>query len=258
MGAHFVRFATFGGMFGQRKVDFLIIGAQKCGTSSLYKYICENLMVNPARQKEVHYFDFQSDKSKKWYHRHFDFAKGKITGEASPFYIFHPDVPKRVRYYNPKMKLIAILRNPVERAISHYKMNVESERETLFFSDAIRNEEKRLKSVSDFDNKNSSFQHYSYKKRGQYFEQIKNWQKCFPKEQILVLNFNDFIRDPWQEIQKVYHFLDVAAYHGTLQEFHFNSSDHNFETSQEDRTYLKRYFAESNRLLKEHYHIDFE
>lgn len=249
---------TFGRMFGQRKIDFLVIGAQKCGTSSFYQYLAENLMIEPAKTKEIHFFDFFHAKGKAWYHGHFNFKKGTLCGEASPFYIFHPKVAERVKKYNPKTKLIVLLRDPVERAISHYRMNIKKGFDDRPFSEAIRAEEVVLAGKINPDMPGNALQQFSYKSRGLYAVQLHHWLKYFNKDQLLVLNYHHFFTDPWQQIQPVYRFLKVAPYFGTLRHFHKNRANDTFEISAEDRAYLEDFFKKPNRQLAEQYHIHFE
>jgi hypothetical protein len=104
---------------------FIIVGTQKGGTSSLYSYLCTHPEVWPATKKEVHFFDNHFSETEEWYRSHFPSRlklklTGRITGEASPYYLFHPLAPRRMADVAPKAKLIMLLRNPVKRAISHY------------------------------------------------------------------------------------------------------------------------------------------
>lgn len=114
--------------------DFIIIGVQKGGTTSLYSYLTQHPQIAPATQKEIHYFDFNFDKSTDWYCSHFSTSsEGEylLAGEASPYYIFHPQVPQRIYDLFPQVKIIALLRNPVERAISHYYYYIKIQYESL-------------------------------------------------------------------------------------------------------------------------------
>ena len=235
-------------MLNRKRIDFLIIGAQKSGTSSLMEYLNENLQINPPSTKEVHYFDFNYDKSKKWYHNHFTFSRGEITGEASPFYFFHPQAPERIHQYNPNLKLIAILRNPVERAWSQYRMNRSRNRETLSFIEALKEEKNRLREDGDFNNKYSSAQLHTYKMRGLYAEQLERWYQFFPKEQILVLNYHTFYEKPWENVQQIYKFLDVAPYFG-VTDYTVNQSKIQEDMDVASQQLLEEYYKEPNKRL---------
>ncbi len=130
--------------------DFLIVGAARCGTSSLYHYLCQHPSIGRAQTKEVHYFDVNYDKSSLWYRAHFPTIGAKwlhgsrekpfITGEATAYYLFHPHVPKRVFDLMPGVKVIALLRNPIDRAYSHSQRSVRRGREKISFEEATPRE----------------------------------------------------------------------------------------------------------------------
>ncbi|MDZ7847545.1 MAG: sulfotransferase domain-containing protein [Owenweeksia sp.] len=126
--------------------------------------------------------------------------------------MLHPDAPQRVNKYSPQMKLIAILRNPVERAVSHYRMSTANGMEPLSFKEALIAEEERLKKPLNEGDSDSAWLWNSYKTRGLYAEQIDRWARFFPADQILLINYHHFFKDPWQNIQPVYRFLGVAPY----------------------------------------------
>ncbi len=146
---------------------FLIIGAQRSGTTSRYEYRLVHPRVAPAARKEIHCFDLRFDKGMDWYRAQFpDCAGGLVTGEASPYYVFHPHVPERVRRHLPDVKLITLLRNPVDRAYSHYQHEVRLEREPLSFEEATEREGERLDGELDRMLEDESYyslrhQHYS-------------------------------------------------------------------------------------------------
>src|SRR5690348_1015601 len=134
--------------------DFLIIGTQRGGTTSLYHYLQAHPCIGPASTKEVHFFDMRFHKGLAWYRGHFpsridqyavEQAHGHslVTGEATALYLFHPHAPKRVAEALPSVKLIVLLRNPVNRALSHYYHAVKHGQETLSFEEAIQGEEQR-------------------------------------------------------------------------------------------------------------------
>jgi len=136
--------------------DFIIIGVQKGGTTSLYKYLVQQKSVMPAFRKEVHFFDDPNfEKGIGWYraqlpssaykdYQQFIHKEKTIAGEGSPYYIFHPQVPRRIYEMIPAVKLIAMLRNPIDRAYSHYHHNRRERREPLSFAEAIAREPERI------------------------------------------------------------------------------------------------------------------
>jgi hypothetical protein len=170
---------------------FIIIGAQKAGTTSLYKYLRQHPNIVPALKKEVKFFDCNYDLGLDWYRSHFPYHSKlngqKMTGEASPHYLFHPLAARRIANVLPEVKLIALLRNPVERAYSHYQLNVRRGREPLSFEQAIDKEEERLqgmreKILAGEDIPLYNFLHYSYLAKGIYADQLQYWFAQFPRQ----------------------------------------------------------------------------
>lgn len=199
--------------------DFLIIGAQKAGTSSLYKYLLQHPAILPAYQKEIHYFTIPDlyFKGEKWYRGHFPtgLVKGqRLTGEASPSYLFFPLVPERVYQMMPQVKIIVLLRDPVARAFSNYHHQVRRGLETLPFEEAIAQEPTRLgndlqKTIDDPRFHSLELAHHSYLLRGDYVTQLKRWRKFFPVEQMLVLKSEDFYDAPQQIVTQAASFLNL-------------------------------------------------
>lgn len=196
--------------------DFIIIGTQKGGTSSLFHYLKQHSGVSMSHRKEVHYYDLNYDKGESWYRTHFPFKSDKrLTGEASPLYIFHPHVPKRLHKDLPNVKLILLLREPADRAFSHYKMMRKKGREELNFREAIEQEDSRLQPEWDAMLKDETynghhFRVHSYAARGRYDEQIQNWYKYYPSNQILVIQSEDFFDNTEDVMKEVYTFLGLS------------------------------------------------
>lgn len=202
--------------------DFVIIGTQKGGTTSLHKYLRRHPNIVPAYKKEVKFFDCNYDKGLDWYRAHFPYDN-KInhsdlqTGEASPHYLFHPLTPERIAKILPHIKLIALLRDPVERAFSHYKGNVRAGRESLTFEEAIASEPERLdgieKKIRDgLDTPLHNYLHYSYLTKGIYVDQLKNWFQYFDRDQILILSSETFYEDPDKIYRQILDFLDLPPF----------------------------------------------
>ena len=192
---------------------FVIIGSQRCGTSSLYSYLIQHPNISPARRKEVHYFDLHYDKGLEWYCQHFPTsAGGSLTGEASPYYLFHPLAAERCARDMPNARLIVMLRNPVDRAYSHYHHEQRKQRERLSFEEAIGSEEARLegereKLVREPNYRSQAYASYSYQARGIYVNQLESWMARFPAERILVLESERFFEQTAIEYRGVLKFL---------------------------------------------------
>jgi Sulfotransferase domain len=217
--------------------DVLIIGTQRGGTTSLYRYLAEHPNFAPALvSKGVHYFDTElyERRPASWYRGHFPttayrelrerISHGKvITGEGSPYYMFHPLGARRVRTTVPMVKLIALLRNPVARAYSHYQHEVDGGFEDLpSFERALAAEEKRLEGererlLNDPMYRSFAYRHHSYQARGRYAEQLAVWLELFPREQVLVLRSEDLFADPEATFAQVLRFLGLPSH--TLRTF---------------------------------------
>ncbi len=203
--------------------DFIIIGAQKSGTTSLYSYLSQHPQLVPSINKEVHFFDGglnpnvdTFDKGEAWYRAHFplnrNMSNNKKAFESSPLYIFNPFAPQRISKLIPEVKLIAILRNPVERTISHYFHEKRNDRESLPIMEALQSEEERMRPVfNEQDYKNNIFIHHSYKNRGLYHKQIKRYLNYFPMSNILVINSETLFTQPHDTLRRVYQFVGVDS-----------------------------------------------
>ena len=241
--------------------DFLIIGTQKGGTNSLYNYLIQHPKVAPASGKEIHYFDFNFDKGLDWYQSQFaDVAPDIITGEGSPYYLYHPLVAPRLYDLYPQVKLIVLLRNPVERAISHYYWEVKIGCESLSLAEAIASESTRLageteKIVQEGTYYSFNHQHYSYLARGIYVEQLQNWMKVFPREQFLILKSEDFFDRPAATMEKVEKFLELPSH--KLDEYIPYNQNNYPPVSDAIYRELTEYFQPYNQRLSEELGIDF-
>ena len=195
--------------------DVLIIGAQKAGTTSLFYYLAQHPGVSASRTKEVHYFDNAYDKGETWYRRHFERRHGpEIFVEASPYYLYHPLAPGRASALLPKAKLIVLLREPVSRAFSHYHHERARGFEPLSFEEAMNTEPQRL---GDSDTRlargeiGRSFehQHFSYRSRGLYADQIERWLEHFPASAFLFLKAEAMFASPQPVFDRVCDFLGL-------------------------------------------------
>jgi hypothetical protein len=199
---------------------FMILGAQKSGTTSLFGYLGQHPQILPCLVKEVHFFDNRYDRGEAWYRSHFPALDagppGAVVGEASPYYLCHPHAPRRIRALLPRVKLIAILRNPTERAISHYFHEVRKRRETLPILEALRAEDERIgpewnRMQGDESYTSRTHRSFSYKQRGLYADQLERYWEHFDREQLLVLNSDAFFAKPQDTLGRIYEFIGVEA-----------------------------------------------
>jgi len=246
--------------------DFIIIGAQRSGTTSLYNYLAAHPHILPALMKEVHFFDLAFHKGLSWYRANFPLAPAKkgqprmITGEASAYYIFHPHVPSRIATIFPSIKLILLLRNPVDRAYSHYQHEVKLGIEHLSFEEAIEQESARLtgdleKLIRDETYSSFNHRHFSYLSRGRYIDQLKHWTRIFPKEQILMIKSEEFFESPQKSLSKVMNFLYLPDWHFSGFKVHNQLQYHGMKPETRDR--LSAYFDPFNQALGEYVGMDF-
>ncbi len=208
---------------GRRALPSLVIaGAQKAGTTSLFGYLCDHPQCAPSLTKEVHYFDRNFTRGESWYRMHFPLAGdaahenagATITFESSPYYMFDPRVPQRMRQSLPDAKVIFLLRNPVSRAYSHYQHSRRRGREALTFEAAIAAEGARLageheKLLQEPNYQSQLHQRFSYLARGIYVDQLRRWQAHYPAEQMLVLQAERMFRSPEEVFAEVLEFLGL-------------------------------------------------
>lgn len=205
--------------------DYLIIGAQRCGTTSLHHYLVQHPGVLPARfTKGVHWFDVAYGKPQSWYRANFPTTRRRraasqrlghpvVTGEASPYYLFHPEIPQRAATVLPDARIIAVLRDPVARAWSHFHHETKRGFEALTFEEALDAEPARLAgaaaALTSDDGTHFSHQHHSYVARGRYAEQLDRWYGHFAEDQILVLFSSELQDDTAETMMRVHRFLGL-------------------------------------------------
>jgi hypothetical protein len=237
--------------------SLLLIGTQKGGSTSLFNYLVQHPDVLPPLGKEVHYFDFNYGKGVNWYHGRFPYRYqlrgGVRTLDATPYYMMHPLAPERAARLLPDVKLIAVLRNPIDRALSHYQHEVRGGRETLSFAEALdreaerlAGEEERLRTEPGY----YSYNHhrYAYTVRGIYVDQLRRWAEHFPREQLLVLQSEWLFRDPPAASEAVYRFLGLRSHRLAKYET-FLPGNYERGMAPELRARLAAFFAPHNRAL---------
>jgi len=185
----------------QRLPHFLGLGTQKGGTTSLQKLLEQHPGVYLPPCKEVHYFSQHAEESPRWYAEHYrDAQRGQQRGDITPFYLFHPDVPARIHALLPRARMIVLLRDPVERALSQVFHARRHGFEALEVADALAAEPERLATGGAY-----SFQKHSYVARSRYLEQLDRYEALFPQRQLLVLKSEDLFNQTervWDSIQQ--------------------------------------------------------
>ncbi|QDP01990.1 sulfotransferase domain-containing protein [Thalassotalea sp. PS06] len=226
--------------------DFFILGAQKAGTTSLFKYI-EQAGVNfkPPRQKELYFYTENYSRGKGYYRSAFPFWKGRnsVSGEATPDYLFHHKVPEHLAQHHPEAKLVILLRDPIDRAFSQYNhqnfTNKTSAYDPLDFSRAIRTESERYQ-VHHESPFFYEYKYFSYKARGLYEEQIIRYKKLFNEEQLLFLDISDLKNE--LKIKEVFDFLGITIDTKKLNLNEKYNSNKTFKMLDQDRAYLLEFY----------------
>ena len=205
---------------------FLIAGAARCGTTSMFRALsCHPAVFNAMRQKEVHYFDNKYDRGLTWYQAHFPLkARARLAArrlgaepmafESGPYYMFHPSAAERILRDLPGVKLVVMVRDPVERARSNHAYSVNLGYETESFERALELEASRLEGeaeriIADPTYVSLSHQHHSYRIRGEYADQLERLEQLFGRERIHVVDSDDFFADPKPAYDSVLDFLGL-------------------------------------------------
>lgn len=235
--------------------DFLLIGAQRSGTTSVYEFLRAHPDVRwPPLVKSPHWFDTNYTESIAWYRSFFPLAVGErdwVTGEASPYYLHHPAVPARIATHLPDVRLVAVLRDPVRRAWSAYQHEVDRGYETLSFREALRAEEARvqpeLDRLGDPGFVGDNHRHHAYVGRGMYADQLARYHRHVAPEQLLVLLLDDLRAQPQATYDRLCDFLGIASVEVPRVTQH-NARVYDPMTD-EDRTWLEQRFAAPNARL---------
>jgi hypothetical protein len=256
---------------GAHKVlpDVVIIGAAKSGSTTIYDYLNAHPQVLRSYRKEHHYFDRQRNVSSEEYRGEFPLratckASNVLTGnrpltfEATPSYLFCPLVPARMQACLPDGKFVAVLREPVARAYSHYQMNLRKGYiGNISFREAIDLERRTLESKHDEAfYLGEEYNRQSYLGRGLYVFQLKRWFGCFPRDRFLILNATDLARDSQAAFEKLTLFLGIGPH---FPGRHFRSNVGAYEPMNEEvREELACYFKPYNEELYELLQMRFE
>ena len=200
------------------RLGFMIVGAQKCGTTALAHFLSRHPEIGMAKPKEVHLFD-APDYSGDWspeemderYQPSFEHCPGAaVRGEATPIYMVLPEIARELRRYNPDLKLVVLLRDPVERAISHYYMESGRDKEHRPLWLALLSEPFRLRRCRDARQAGSAMRRHSYRRRGLYSLQLRNLYRFFDRDRVLVIRTQDLLQRHDAVLRRVFAFLAVS------------------------------------------------
>lgn len=210
--------------------DFLIVGTKRGGTTSLWNYLVQHPQVvpmfpSPRGLKSNGYFFENLDRGDRWYRSHFHTTAHRrwrqrrvgrtVTGEASPYYMLGPHIPRLIAADMPRVRLIVLLRDPVQRAYGHYQERVKQGVEALSFEDALDAEAPRLsgewqRMTDDPAYYSTAYDSFSYRERGVYLPQMRRIFASFPRRQVLVLRSEDLYADAQRVFDDTCRFLEIA------------------------------------------------
>jgi hypothetical protein len=257
-----IRYATSG---RRREPDFIIVGAQKAGTTSLWGYLAEHPHVDPPMAKEISFFDRNFHRGMDWYRMYFPFAPRRlgdptsprsVSGESTAHYMFHPLAPERIASSLPQVKAIMLLRNPVDRAFSHYQMKLRRRQETLSFEEAIEAEPQRLagereRIVTDPRYMSAPYSRFSYLARGMYLEQVRRCQEFFGPDRLLIVESSELFKQTAAVYRRVIAFLGLAPFEPKEFGNRF-AGKYREKMSEATRRRLVDFFAPHNAALYAH------
>ena len=232
----------------EKRVDFLIVGAQKAGTTALFDHLTEIPALELPAVKEAHFFDDEDHVD--WaapdyasYHAMFT-DPARIWGEATPIYAYWPHAMERIHAYNPAIKLIFLFRDPIERAWSHWKMEYARGKENAPFGWCIREGRSRMAAAAPYPGYHRV---YSYVERGFYGRQIARLLDLFPRRQLLILAAEELKNDPTGVIGKTCDFLGVVPPGGPIAKKRSRLAaeiDYSTTLSEMDVIFLQRHYAD--------------
>ena len=256
--------------------DFLVIGFPKCGTTSLYEYLIQHPSIYPPLGKEIDYFDRLYSRGLNWYKVRFPTKPQRffiqnlqrrkfLTGEATPRYIEHPHALNRIKNELPNAKFIVLLRNPIDRAFSHFTQNVENGYEYKTFESAIKSEKERiLKRYEKMENNETyyswDYDLFAYLDHGIYADKLQKWFNVFPKERFLIIQSEEFLRNPSKIYYQTLRFLNLNMWEPNKFTLYKKRSYNENKIDPEFKKYLSDFFKPHNerlfKLLGRHYDWD--
>ena len=260
--------------------EFLIIGAKRAGTTSLFRYLEGHPNIAPlfpsarsplmrGNQKGVHFFDSNWHRGERWYRGHFQTQQtrsrhSQITGEASPYYLFHPLAAGRAKQIVPDAKIVVLVREPVARTYSAWSEQRRNGIERLSFADAIEVEAAR---IGDDDRRlragdiERSFSHefQSYTRQSEYGNSLIRWSTTFPQEQLLVVRSEDLYERPVDVLHRVTAFLGLEQHAPSVTDPWNASNASNTDPIDEAlRARLRKRFEADRNVLAERFGVAWE
>jgi Sulfotransferase domain len=237
-------------LFGHRKVarvDFVVAGVQKAGTTAIHDFLVQHPEVALLRDQALHFFDkeehFRGEPDYRILHGNFDPGRRwRVAGEVTADYLYYPRALERVAAYNPQIKLIISLRHPTERAFSQWNMRREKGQEPLEFLDALKRDQEIGISKGPRGN--------AYLARSLYAPQLEKVLTLFPCEQVLVVKYETLRDDPFLVVDRIFDFLSVSR-KGRLKNKQRNVGAYSRKLTPEERAYAGAIFSEDITKIEE-------
>jgi len=228
-----------------KRVDFVVAGVQKAGTTALHYFLAKHPHIALPRDQALHFFDkeehFQSAPDYRILHGNFSPGwRWQIAGEVTADYVYYTPALERIARYNPEMKLIISLRNPVDRAFSHWNMRRAKGREPLEFLEAIQRDQAHI---------GSGLRGNAHLERGFYATQLERVFDLFPREQVLLIKYEDFRRDYGRTVNRLFDFLGVRRL-TSLKNKEQNAGPYQRKITAEERSYVSDLFEEEISRLE--------
>lgn len=253
----------------RRGPDFLLIGAKRGGSTSFYFALLEHPRILPLfpsarflpkdnHTKGVHYFDTHHDQGSAWYRSHFPLTalrRAKLVGEGSPYYLFHPLAAERAAREAPDARILLVVRDPVERAFSHYRERRREGAEPLgTFEEALAAEDERLAGEAERILAEPGYRSYaheqqSYRAQGEYAPHLRRWREFFPARQVHVLVAEEFYAHPQRACDEVAEFLGLEPARLPAAAGRAWNAAPNLDLAPATRRELERHYAPFNEDL---------
>jgi hypothetical protein len=232
------------------RLDFILAGAQKSGTTALHYFLSKHPSITMGDKEEIHFFDneeiFSGPVDYELLHKHFPAVSPSIiVGECTPIYIYWKPAMERIWKYNPEIKLLIILRNPVDRAFAHWNMQRFKGREPLDFLDAVEEEKSRAQEAAPLQSRR-----YSYVDRGLYAGQIERVFQFFPRKKVKIIKFENFRDKNRETLNEIFRFVGVKPL-TWLRNKDRNVVPYERAITPEERKHIHGIFAEDIAKLEE-------
>jgi len=235
---------------------YLVVGTKRGGSTSFADWLEQHPDVAPCRaRKGTHYFDTNYPRGRSWYATRFEKSGGghRITGEASPYYMFHPLAAERIKAELPDVKLIAVLREPVDRLLSHYRYEVERGHEMETLERALDLEEARLDGEVerlrlDPAYEGYRYRHFSYLHRGHYADQVAHLHAHFDPANVLLIQSEQMFAAPNETLARAWRFLGLEPHEPTHSEA-LNATTSRPDVEESTLQRLRDYYMARNEAL---------